>query len=69
MNDFTKEEFKSLRWGIEYVRERTNNRGDAMRGLLTKIQSLIDNYCEHENELDSKILLLINKHRKPKETE
>lgn len=48
MNDFTKDDLKSLRWAIEQVRERTNNRGDAMRGLLTKIQSLIDNYCEHE---------------------
>lgn len=50
MNGFTKEELKSLRWGIEYVRERTNNRGDAMRGLLTKLQSMIDkhvsDYCK-----------------------
>ena len=50
MNDFTKYELKSLLWSIEYTRERTNNCGDAMRLLEPKIQSMIDNYCEHEEE-------------------
>ena len=48
MNDFTKYELHSLLWAIGYVRERTNNCGDTMRALKPKIQSLIDNYCEHE---------------------
>lgn len=48
MNDFTKSELKSLLWAIIYVRDRTNNCGDIMRSLRSKIQSMIYNYCEHE---------------------
>ena len=47
MNDFTKYELQSLLWAVGYVRERTNNCGDTMRALKPKLQSLIDNYCEH----------------------
>lgn len=52
MNDFTKYELQSLLWAIEYVRDRTNNCGDVMRATKLKIQSMIDNYCEHEYEND-----------------
>ncbi len=51
MNDFTKDELQSFLWAIGYVRERTNNCGDKMRSLRTKIQSMIDNYCEHHPSL------------------
>jgi len=58
MNDFTREELQSLLWAIRYVRERTNNCGDAMRSLRTKIQSIINDQddekamnepCPHED--------------------
>lgn len=48
MSDFTKKELEYLRWAIKYVRERTNNCGDSMRALLSKIELMINNYCDHE---------------------
>jgi len=47
MNDFTIYELKSLLWAIDYVRDRTNNCGDTMHAMKTKIKEMIDNYCEH----------------------
>lgn len=52
MNDFTKEEL-SL---IQYALKHTLNSGPCpieMEYILEKIQSLIDNYCEHTLEYDS----------------
>jgi hypothetical protein len=51
MNDFTKYELLSLLWSINYVRERTTNCGDAMRALKTKLQTMIDKYCEHKKDV------------------
>ena len=48
MNDFTKEQLLEILWAVDYVRERTTNRSDAMRRLQGNILSMIDNYCEHE---------------------
>ena len=53
MNDFTIYELKSLLWAIEYVRDRTNNCGDTMRALKTKIKEMIDTYCEHDDMMES----------------
>jgi hypothetical protein len=44
MNDFTKEELEELRYCVTFTH------GDA-NGLADKIQSLIDNYCEHKNNV------------------
>lgn len=46
MNDFTKYELQSLLWAIAYVRDRTNNCGDTMCSLRTKIKEMIDDYVE-----------------------
>jgi hypothetical protein len=58
MNEFNKYELQSLLWAIGYVRERTNNCGDTMRSLRTRIQEMIDNYCDYENESPSDIAYL-----------
>lgn len=42
MNDFTLYELQSLLWAIDYVRERTNNRGDIMRALQGKLIEIIN---------------------------
>jgi len=55
MNDFTKEELSMLKNGIQYLSDRTSLSErylEAHNSLESKIQSLIDNYCEH---LDSNI--------------
>ena len=44
MNDFTKEELEKLRYAItnyDYCDDKLND----------KIQSMIDNYCEHEFDM------------------
>lgn len=46
MNDFTKEELKSLLWSINYTKTKTTNRSDCMSMLRNKLQLLIDNYKE-----------------------
>jgi hypothetical protein len=48
MNDFTKEELEQLiSWGEIYT-EFGQSWIDALnRPLIEKIQSMIDNYCEH----------------------
>ncbi len=49
MNEFTKEELQylheTLRWITEDFKEP-----DSTYELRDKIQSLIDNYCEHEHD-------------------
>lgn len=49
MNDFTKYELQSLLWAVQSVRDVTSNCGDVLRRIEKKIQSMSDNYCEHEN--------------------
>jgi hypothetical protein len=49
MNDFTKEELKELRSAIEVTRNELGHDDD----LIDKIQSMIDNYCEHDAEIST----------------
>ena len=44
MNDFTKEELKSIMYCVKQMKIHI----DGYNPLKSKIQSLIDNYCEHE---------------------
>ncbi len=46
MNEFTKEELEDL---LYCVKDHTGYQGDSIhKNLIDKIQSFIDNYCEHE---------------------
>lgn len=46
MNYFTKDELEDL---IFCVKDHTGYQGDSIHeNLINKIQSMIDNYCEHE---------------------
>ena len=44
MNDFTKEELKSIMYCVKQMKIHI----DGYNPLKSKIQSMIDNYCEHE---------------------
>lgn len=46
MNDFTKEELKNILNGEVTLYPHT------YQELVNKIQSMIDNYCEHQSEID-----------------
>lgn len=51
MNDFTKEELMCMRKAIEnelYKIPMSNLNSQRRRELLDKLNSLIDNYCEHD---------------------
>lgn len=51
MNDFTKEELiKLLNWRneVKYTKKPTSQMIASNERLGEKIQSMIDNYCEHE---------------------
>lgn len=49
MNDFTKEELESIaNWGDVYTEFGNSWVDKSERPLINKIQSMIDNYCEHE---------------------
>ena len=43
MNDFTKEDLDTLRRALKYYLPRRHGESE----LKIKIQSMIDNYCEH----------------------
>lgn len=47
MNDFTKEELKELIYGL-YCRTKLDGHL-VNKFLYEKLQSIIDNYCEHDN--------------------
>lgn len=50
MNDFTKEELADLKDYINYaVSHSYGPTADKVDKIYNKIQSMIDNYCEHEN--------------------
>lgn len=54
MNEFTKEELSMLKNGIQYLSDRTSlSEGYlvAHNALENKIQSMIDNYCEHSKHI------------------
>lgn len=42
MNEFTKEELEELRYCVTFAHGDDN-------GLADKLQSMLDNYCEHED--------------------
>jgi hypothetical protein len=47
MNDFTKEELEYIFYCVDIVTHK-NDESDIYGKLQDKIQSMIDNYCEHE---------------------
>ena len=47
MNDFTKEELEELLNGYEHHSHNTRHNWPSL-DLCKKIQSMIDNYCEHD---------------------
>lgn len=51
MNDFTKEELKSiLDWANVYCESGGSWSYEVHKPLIIKIMSMIDNYCEHEED-------------------
>jgi hypothetical protein len=48
MNDFTKEELEKIYGCIDLFSEDANSREEYYQPLLNKLQSMIDNYCEHD---------------------
>lgn len=52
MNDFTKEELQLLEFGLSVINLWGSAYGELKKidgkSLRTKLQSMIDNYCEHE---------------------
>ena len=55
MNDFTKEEFSLLKNGIGYLSDRLHLHDkyiETCNLLEIKLQSMIENYCEHDNNCE-----------------
>lgn len=52
MNEFTKEELMSLKFCIEIASIEESSILDSRKQLLAKIQSMIDNYCEHKEKYE-----------------
>lgn len=52
MNDFTKEEWELIKDSIENDYYLSNLSRDFYDPLINKIQSMIDNYCDHEFDYD-----------------
>jgi hypothetical protein len=48
MNDFTKEELKIIRNLINNLDEKMLTWNDEVILVQSKLQSMIDNYCEHQ---------------------
>ena len=49
MNDFTKEELEIIKHGVDWVFEHQDFKDKSSVLILgRKIQSMIDNYCEHD---------------------
>ena len=61
MNDFTKDELKLIHDGLSYAAGASLENGSMIKDVLypvaKKIQSMIDNYCEHENKPHKKLLI------------
>jgi hypothetical protein len=53
MNEFTKEELQELLFGYQ-MHSHNTRRNLPDLNLCKKIQSLIDNYCEHELTINCK---------------
>lgn len=50
MHDFTEKELLLMSWALHYVRERTNNRGNALLSLQKKIAFQIVEYESESRE-------------------
>lgn len=50
MNEFTKEELEIIAECVDADFYHTNWSKSMYEPLITKIQSMIDNYCEHETD-------------------
>lgn len=50
MNDFTKEELKYMSTGVKcvYTFNAYKEEMKPLNNLINKLQSMIDNYCEHQ---------------------
>lgn len=64
MNDFTKEELEFLKHSVrEHYKNNRPIKGstymDVWAKMIKKIQSMIDNYCEHECSGDGECLTKI----------
>lgn len=57
MNDFTKEELQQIKFDMDMGQNRfdASFTNEMYSALEAKIQSMIDNYCEHERSEDHKI--------------
>ncbi len=55
MNEFTKEELIRIK---AYVSHPVWISSDILKGILLKLQSMIDNYCEHKNKQVYKLVKL-----------
>ena len=53
MNDFTKEELEFIALSIDSI-TLEDNETELHNNLFHKIQSMIDNYCEHEWVVETK---------------
>lgn len=48
MNDFTKGELETIRYLINNMDEKILTQSEHVILVQSKIQSMIDNYCEHD---------------------
>lgn len=62
MNDFTKEELEIMR---RYLQKEQPTPPESHINLLWKIQSIIDNYCEHEIKITKRVCPLCSSDFKP----
>jgi hypothetical protein len=49
MNDFTKEELQDLLTALDYSGWVTKMNCKNTPSLISKIQSMVDNYCDHKH--------------------
>lgn len=60
MNDFTKEELEILHSAIEYWIKNIALPGSKVSPvIIKKIQSMIDNYCDHEKNNSSLVMAIV----------
>lgn len=48
MNDFTKQELREIKSCVYFEGWKPDGLENANQHLIDKIQSMIDNYCEHD---------------------
>jgi len=52
MNDFTKEELEDIENGLGWLCEHNPFHTVEIGKLMTKVKSMIDNYCDHSEEYE-----------------